>query len=92
MITKYFSESLRKYFDSEEECLKAEKEFEEKHALELKKKEERVTEAKAVEEAYRNYLKLRSDFIKKYGSWHMTVTEKDLPTKSIFDFFDFDWF
>lgn len=87
----FYSDELKKYFDTEEECVKAEEEFKEKHALELKKKEERVSEAKKVEEAYKNYLQLRADFVKKYGSWHATITEKDLPTTSIFDLFDWLW-
>ena len=89
----FYSEDLNRYFYTEEACLKAEEEYKEKHALEIKKKEERTAEAKAVEEAYKKYLELRSEFIKKHGSYHMTLTEKDLPAKtSVFDLFDWFWF
>ena len=85
----FYSEQLKKYYDTKEACLAAEKEYEEKHAIELKAKEERAAKAKAVEEAYKNYLQLRSDFIKEYGQYHMTLTEKDLPkANSILDMFD----
>ena len=88
----FYSQDLKKYFDTEEECLAAEEEFNKKTLAERKEKEERVAEAKKVEEAYKNYLQLRSDFIKKYNNFHMTLTEKDLPTGSIFDLIDrFFW-
>ena len=75
MRKMFYSEDLKRYFDTEEECLKAEEEYKEKHALEIKKKEERIAEAKAVEEAYKKYLELRSEFIKKHGSYHMTLSD-----------------
>ena len=84
----WYSESLKKYFDDQEACEKAEKEFEEKHALELKKKEEKTAKAKEIEEAYKHYLELRDEFVKTYGAWHMTLTDRDLGGISIFDLFD----
>ena len=88
----FYSQDLKKYFDTEEECVAAEEEFNKKTLAERQKKEERVADAKKVEEAYKNYLQLRSDFIKKYNSFHMTLTEKDLPNGSIFDLIDrFFW-
>ena len=89
---RYYSDTLKKLFETEEELKKAEVEFEEKHALELKKKEERAHRAKEVEEAYKKYLDLRSKFVKDYGSYHMTITEndlKDLSVNSLFDFLNF---
>lgn len=88
---RYYSDTLKKLFETEEELKKAEVEFTEKHALELKKKEERVTRAKEVEEAYKKYLDLRAKFVKDYGSYHMTITDKDLKNIpiSLLDFFDF---
>lgn len=89
MKTFYYSEVLKKYFNTEDECVEAEKEYEEAHAAELKAKEDRANKAKAVEQAYKDYLKLRNDFINEFGSYHMTLTEKDLPEeKTLFDLFD----
>lgn len=81
MKTYYHSEILNKTFDTEEACIKAENEYEEKHAAELKAKEERTAAAKEVTEAYKTYIDLRTKFIEKYGTWHCTLTEKDLPSK-----------
>lgn len=89
---RYYSDTLKKLFETEDELKKAEVEFEEKHALELKKKEERATRAKEVEEAYKKYLDLRAKFVKDYGSYHMTITDKDLKdpaTTFLFDLFNF---
>lgn len=88
----YYSEILKKYFDTEEACLKAEEEYNEKHKAELLAKEEKTAKAKEVEEAYKKYIELRSEFIKKYGAYHMTLTNKDLPTNSLFDLLDNFWF
>jgi len=88
----FYSEILKKYYNTEEECLEAEKEYNEKHKAELLAKEEKTAAAKEIEEAYKKYINLRSDFIKRYGSYHMTLTDKDLPTSSLFDLFDRFWF
>lgn len=88
----FYSEILRKYYDTEEDCLKAEEEYNEKHKAELVAKAEKTAKAKEVEEAYKKYIELRSAFIKKYGQFHMTLTDKDLPTNSVFDIFDRFWF
>lgn len=90
----YYSECLKKYFDTKEECLKAEEEYNAKHAAEIKAKEERKAKAKEVDEAYKKYLTLRNKFIKEYGSYHCTFTEKDLPSGNIPDIFNkiFDWY
>ena len=103
---KYYSEDLKKVFDSVDELEKAEKEAsikkeEEAKALSLKKEE-----AKAVEDAYRNlvdtkkkafkeideaeqvYINKRNEFVKKYGSFHMTYTDKDAqPLSRLEDIF-----
>jgi len=95
MKTIYKSELLNKEFDTEEECLDAEKKYEDEHAKELALKEERAERAKEVQEAYKHYLELRAKFIEDYKSWHMTLTEKDLPalnTINWFDLFDKFWF
>ena len=78
----WYSDVLKKYFDDKAEC---EKEYEEKHAAELKAKEERSAKAKEVEAAYKKYVELRNEFIKKYGSFHMTYDNGNF--KSFFDYF-----
>ena len=88
----FYSEELKKYFDTEEECLKAEEEFKQKHEAELKLREEKAERAKEIKEAYKHYLELRETFIKDYGAWHMSLTEKDLPETSLLDLFDKFWF
>lgn len=87
MIKKFYSEDLKRYFDSEEECVKAEEKFREEHALEIKRREERAAKAKEVKDAYKNYLVLRDAFIKEYGSYHMTITHEELPSLDISSWF-----
>lgn len=74
---KYYSEKLKKLFDKEEELREAEKTFNEKEALELKKREQRATRAKEVDEAYNHYAELLKAFIKDYGSYHHTIKDND---------------
>lgn len=90
---KYFSEKTRKMYESVDELNTAEKEFDDKAAKELALREERKVRAQEVDDAYKKYLELRAKFIEDYKSYHMTLTEKDLPkTTSIFDLFDSFWF
>ena len=90
---KYYSEELKKVFDSVEDLENAEKEQEEKKAHELALREEKKERAHEVEDAYKKYLELRSKFINDYGSYHMSLTEKDLPkVNSIFDLLEPFWF
>lgn len=96
MVTRYYSEVLNKTFDTEAECVEAEKAYEEKHKAELQLKEERATEAKAVEEAYKKAEEARKEadklleaFLKKYKAFHSTTTQ--VPTKSLFDIFFNNW-
>lgn len=91
MKIQFYSDTLNKYFDDKAECLAAEREFEQKHAAEIKAKEERTARAKEVEAAWKNYLDLRAKFIEDYKQWHCTITDKDLPalnTTSVFDLFE----
>lgn len=99
---KIYSEITKKEYQTVDECLKDEAVFmeekakkdEEKNQLAKQRKEDakKVEDAyKAIIEANKNYNKLRDEFIKKYGSFHMTVTNRgsEIP----FDFFDmfFNW-
>jgi len=85
---KYYSEKLRKVFNTADECTSAEKEYEDKLAAERIKCEEltntRKARAKEVDEAWKavrtaqkKYVELRNKFVKDYGSWHMTISEPE---------------
>ena len=93
---KYYSEILKKTFDSEKECLEAEKkhaievaEAEKKKAESTKVRKERAKEVedafKVVKEAQKKYNKLLSTFVKDYGAFHMTLATED-TFDDIFDF------
>ena len=78
---KYMSEITKEFYNSEKECLEAEKIFQEKQEkaiIEKKKKDaERSARAKEVEDAYIAYKKLLNQFIKDYGSYHQTIKDND---------------
>lgn len=57
----YFSRLLKKDFDTVEELVKAEEEFNKAHEAEIKAKEEKKTKAEAIECAYRNVIEARKD-------------------------------
>ena len=96
---KYYSEVLKKAYDTEKECIKAERDYEAKLAEAEKQKKEladaRKARAKEVEDAYKvivdaqkHYNELKSKFIKDYGSWHMTFsTNEDGFNWNFFDDF-----
>lgn len=80
---KYLSEKTNKVYDSVEELEHAEKAHEAVQKEKQQQREERTQRAKEIEDAYKNYLELKAKFIEDYGSYHMTLTEKDLPSVSI---------
>ena len=97
---KILSEKTNKYYATVDECLAAEKAFDE---AEAKKKAEteklnatrkaRANEVeaayKASQEAYKNYRDLLDAFVKDYGSFHMTVHTGNLnPFDSFSQLFD----
>lgn len=88
---KFYSEKLKAFYDSEADCVKAEKDYEEKtkHEEEEKKRKasERKERAKKVEEAYNYYHKLLKEFIEDYGYFHMSIDEKSFDP--VFDMFRF---
>ena len=95
----YFSEDLGKTFETEEECLAAEKEHNEKVEAEKAKKAERKQRAEEVEaafkdadEAYKHAKEVLNAFIKDYGSWHYSRSSTLPATKSLFDLFFSDNF
>lgn len=72
---KYYSEKTNTLYNNVELLQDAEKQFDEKHALELKKKEERATRAKEVEDAWAHYVELVKQFVKDFGSYHKTYKD-----------------
>ena len=96
---RIFSKKTNKEYKTVEDCLKAEKEFDEALALEKAKKQKlaedkkaRATEVeeawKAVREANRKYVELKNKFINDYGAFHMTFKDKDDNTwESLFESF-----
>lgn len=85
---KYYSEVLKKIFDSEQDCAEAEeaqKKKEEEAKLEAEKKaSERKARAAEVEEAMKQataasarYRKLLKKFCEDYGAFHYTMRPKD---------------
>lgn len=94
---KFYSEKLDKLFNSQEECVQAEKEHDARIAEEQAKKEalteQRAKRAKEVEELYKaaieakqTYDKALQAFLKDYGSFHATFKTTD-PFFGLFDWF-----
>ena len=94
---KFYSETLGKFYNTQEDCVQAEKEHDEKVAKAKAEKEakanERASRAKAVEELYKKaidakaeYDKALKEFLKDYGSFHATFKTTD-PFFGIFDWF-----
>ena len=87
---KYYSEILKKAFDTEAACLKAEKEHTEmvaaKKATEEKLAKARKERAKEIEDALhevykarKHYTELLEAFCKDYGAFHFTLKDSDTP-------------
>lgn len=98
---KFYSEVTKGFYDSAKSCEEAEKEY--NKALDEKKEKEKALKAKrktrakeledaykAIKEAEKKYSKLRNQFIKDYGSYHMTFTDSDSDLDNfLFDPFQF---
>lgn len=83
---KYYSEKLKKLFDSEAELVKAENAAATEATKQEKIRKEREAAAKAIDEKLKEkvrvtdeYNKMLSDFCKKYGKYHKTITNNDIP-------------
>lgn len=85
---KYYSEKLRKTYDTEKACIEAETAYEEKIKKEKEEQEKlastRKERANEVEEAYKaaldaqkKYTELRNKFVADYGTWHMTISSQN---------------
>ena len=78
---KIYSEITGKEYKTVEECQKAEEEIAVQRAAEAAKadklKKERKERAAEVNEAYKNYMKLLNNFVKDYGSYHISFRSDD---------------
>ena len=91
---KYYSETLDKIFDTEENLVAAEMESKRQLEAQRAEKEKRATAAKEVEElfnkandAYKLANEKLEEFVKTYGSYHMTLKDSNLPRpRSLFDY------
>ena len=92
---KFYSEMLKKFYDTQTDCETAEKQaIEAKEKAETKAKalvEQRASRAKEVENAYKNlldarkaYIKVLNDFCKDYGSYHFSITGQETDPFSLF--------
>ena len=94
MITKYYSEKTKKDYLTEQECLDAEKKYDEANAAKEKERAIVKKDADEINKAYeelknarKKYNDLVNKFIKEHKSYHLTVSDKDF-----FDtFFDNFW-
>ena len=58
---QYYSDKTKQLYIKKEELIAAEKEWDQAHAFELKKAEERKSRAKAVEDAWKEYADLQKE-------------------------------
>lgn len=93
---KYYSDKTKKLYETVEDLNKAEKAYDEAHAAELKKAEEKKHRAeeiqaalKAIVDAQHKYNELVNQFIKDYGSYHATYRDGDVV--SLRDIFNLYW-
>ena len=93
---KYYSDKTKKLYDSVELLNEAEMAYDEAHAAELKKAEQKKQAAeairaarKAIIDAQNKYNELVNQFIKDYGSYHATYRDGDLIGWK--DIFNFNW-
>lgn len=90
---KYYSDLTKELYETEEDLKKAEIEVTKSKANRAQKAKE-VTEAiKAATEATKKANQMLADFVKEYGSFKTTLTDKDVDARdSFWNIFDkFMW-
>ena len=96
---KFYSETTKQLYDTEAALVKAEEAVAAKEAEKKAQNAEKAKAAKEIENAYKvvieaqkHYDELKNAFIDKYGSFHMTYTEKkpvvSTSNQSASDIFD----
>ena len=73
----FYSEKLKKYFDTEKECVEAEKAYDQANIEKEKAKAKRTEDAKAVENAYKNSIEVRKEAAKMIEEANKLVEEAD---------------
>ena len=96
---KYYSEKLKKVYDTVEQLQVAEVEYDKAHAAEIAKQKERKARANEIDAARKElvnaqnkYNDLVNKFVKDYGSYHATYNDSDKITNTtdlIFKLFGF---
>ena len=93
---KYYSDKTKKLYETVEDLNKAEKAYDEAHAAELKKAEEKKQRAEEIKvarqammTAQNKYNELVNQFIKDYGCYHETYRDGDMI--SLKDIFNLYW-
>lgn len=86
---KYYSETTKNFYDSEDECLAAEAELKAKLEQQMREKEEKLSKKKAREdhleelhtaaiEAQNAYRKALNSYLKDYGSFSRTYSSDEV--------------
>ena len=86
---KYYSEKLKKVYDTVEQLQAAETEYDKAHAAEIAKQKERKARANEIDAARKElanaqnkYNDLINKFVKDYGSYHTTYNDNDKITST----------
>lgn len=89
---KYYSEKLKKVYDTVEQLKAAETEYDKAHAAEIAKQKERKARAEEINKARKDlvnaqnrYNDLINKFVKDYGSYHATYTDGEGTLSSAAD-------
>ena len=84
---KYYSDKTKKIYDTVAQLQSAEVEYDKAHEAEIAKQKERKARAAEVSEArkefanaQKKYNDLLNKFVKDYGSYHETYTDKDVDS------------
>lgn len=87
---KYYSEILKKLYDSKDELVKAEVEATKAKSDRAEKAKEVTELLKAANEATKKANKALADFVKEYGSFKTTIKDEDVDVNnsSFWDIFD----
>ena len=90
---KYYSEILKKLYDSKDELLKAEVEATKAKSDRAQKAKEVTELIKKASEATKAANKALNDFVKEYGSFKTTIKDKDVEDTDFDSFWNvFDRF
>ncbi len=81
---KYYSEKTKKFYDSDTDLFKDEKELEEREEKYRQKLAEQVKRGSEVDAAYDNYRALRDAYVKDYGTYIYASKDAGKDTEGSF--------